>query len=523
MSAAINRAFLLKTRTGPTETVDSGEAYFWLEGTAVKYKDDTQTIKTLATGVTPEEVQDIIGTFITAGSSKVSVVYNDAGNTLTIDVVENQISHLNILNIGSNTHAQIDTHIANTSNPHGTTAAQVGLSNVDNTSDLNKPISTATQTALNLKEDDITATTSADYYRGDKTFQTLNKAAVGLGNVDNTSDANKPISTATQTALNLKYDASNPNGYETPAQLNTRDTNNRNRANHTGTQLSSTISDFSESVDDRVATLLVPGSGVSVSYNDAGNALTIASTITQYTGEDAQDAVGNILTDTASIDFTYNDPVNTITAAVLPAGVNHDALQNFVANKHIDHSTVSVLAGTGLTGGGDITVNRTLNLANTAVTPGTYGATTLHQITVDAQGRITAASNGPALALGDNFEEFTDLTAFTTTANTNQVAATFTTASKPTGKYRVGIQWDWSHNNATADSIYSVYMDGTQVSQEFRYELSDTATQLLNNHWFYYPTFGTVQTHTLELRCRNETAGQTVTVSQVRAEIWRVS
>lgn len=52
------------------------------------------------------------------------------------------------------------------------------------------------QSALDAKEDTITATTSADYYRGDKTFQTLNKAAVGLGNVDNTSDANKPVSTA---------------------------------------------------------------------------------------------------------------------------------------------------------------------------------------------------------------------------------------------------------------------------------------------------------------------------------------
>lgn len=39
-------------------------------------------------------------------------------------------------------------HEANTSNPHSVTKAQVGLSNVDNTSDANKPISTATQTAL---------------------------------------------------------------------------------------------------------------------------------------------------------------------------------------------------------------------------------------------------------------------------------------------------------------------------------------------------------------------------------------
>jgi len=53
-------------------------------------------------------------------------------------------------------------------------------------------------------EPTITATTSADYYRGDKTFATLNKTAVGLGNVDNTTDANKPVSTATQTALDAK-------------------------------------------------------------------------------------------------------------------------------------------------------------------------------------------------------------------------------------------------------------------------------------------------------------------------------
>ena len=82
--------------------------------------------------------------------------------------------------------------------------AAVGLSSVDNTSDTNKPISTATQTALNGKEATITAGTTSQYWRGDKTFQTLDKTAVGLSNVDNTSDANKPISTATQTALDEK-------------------------------------------------------------------------------------------------------------------------------------------------------------------------------------------------------------------------------------------------------------------------------------------------------------------------------
>lgn len=63
------------------------------------------------------------------------------------------------------------------------------------------------ETALNTKEPTITAGTTSQYYRGDKTFQTLDKNTIGLGNVNNTSDANKPVSTAQQTALNAKQDS----------------------------------------------------------------------------------------------------------------------------------------------------------------------------------------------------------------------------------------------------------------------------------------------------------------------------
>ena len=68
---------------------------------------------------------------------------------------------------------------------------------MDNTSDANKPVSTATQTALDLK-----ANIASPTFTG--TVGGITKSMVGLGNVDNTSDTNKPISTATQTALNGK-------------------------------------------------------------------------------------------------------------------------------------------------------------------------------------------------------------------------------------------------------------------------------------------------------------------------------
>jgi hypothetical protein len=75
----------------------------------------------------------------------------------------------------------------------------VGLGNVDNTSDALKPISTKTQEALDLKAD-----LNSPTFTG--TVSGINKIMVGLGNVDNTSDALKPISTKTQEALDLKAD-----------------------------------------------------------------------------------------------------------------------------------------------------------------------------------------------------------------------------------------------------------------------------------------------------------------------------
>lgn len=73
-----------------------------------------------------------------------------------------------------NTYATKDSlssHISDDSNPHKVTKDQVGLGNVDNTSDADKPVSTAVQEALNLKQD-----------KTDNALDTENKTVVGAIN-----------------------------------------------------------------------------------------------------------------------------------------------------------------------------------------------------------------------------------------------------------------------------------------------------------------------------------------------------
>lgn len=59
-------------------------------------------------------------------------------------------------------------HLANTNNPHSVTKSQVGLGNVDDTSDADKPISTATRKALDGKAPKTHASSSEDYGIGDR-------------------------------------------------------------------------------------------------------------------------------------------------------------------------------------------------------------------------------------------------------------------------------------------------------------------------------------------------------------------
>ncbi|WP_052659177.1 hypothetical protein [Pseudomonas sp. LFM046] len=90
----------------------------------------------------------------------------------------------------------------------------------------------------------------------------------GSAHADATTSASGFMSASDKTKLN---------GIAANATANDTDANLKNRTNHTGTQSASTISDFSEAVDDRVAALLVQGSNITLTYDDAAGTLTIAA------------------------------------------------------------------------------------------------------------------------------------------------------------------------------------------------------------------------------------------------------
>lgn len=117
----------------------------------------------IADETTARETADTaLGTRITDETSARQTADTGLGNRITAEATARAEADTELgADIGAETararqaeqtNAQaIATHIADRQNPHEVTKAQIGLGNVDNTSDLDKPISTATQSALNEK------------------------------------------------------------------------------------------------------------------------------------------------------------------------------------------------------------------------------------------------------------------------------------------------------------------------------------------------------------------------------------
>ena len=203
---------------------------------------DTTTHGTTGDIVGTSDIQALTFKSIDADANTITNIDNadiktlaaiDATKLADGSVSNTELQHLN--SVTSNVQDQLNTdagnlstHISDTANPHTVTADQVGLGNVDNTSDFNKPVSLAQQTALNLKADDSSLTShtgdatihfteasidhTAILNKGTNTHaqidthiadsanpHTVTATQVGLGNVDNTSDDTKNAANAVLT------------------------------------------------------------------------------------------------------------------------------------------------------------------------------------------------------------------------------------------------------------------------------------------------------------------------------------
>lgn len=206
-----------------------------------------------------------------------------------------------------------------------------------------------------------------------------------------------------------------------------------------------------------------------------------------FTDERAQDAVGTILTDTASVDFTYNDGTPSISAVVLPAGVDHDALSNFVANEHIDHSTVSIATGanSGLTGGGDITATRNLSVDINGTTAETSAdnadALLIHDDSAGALRKMTRANflSGISIASAGDINESSFTGLANNTANQTVTGLVFANGTVRSFKAQVSVLVD-----ATTDQFAVYELMGIQRGADWQMSevfTGDTITGLSFN------------------------------------------
>ena len=390
---------------------------------------------------------------------------------------------------------RVDTHIANEENPHKVTKAQVGLGNVDDTSDKNKPISDATQSALDLKADasalDLKADASAlsEHVLNKLNPHEVSKTQVGLGNVDNTSDKEKPISDATQEALNLKADTSsltahindkdNPHtvtkaqiglgSVEDGAQINIIESISVNTANVTPINKNVNIT---VPTDAQIKAIKVNNAAnadvadVATNYNDAGGTKkTILSLDTRLTENESSTATANSTANTAksSIDTHIANKEN-------PHGVTKAQIG---LGNTVDGAQVNVLEGIQIDGTNQTITNKKVNLITTSSSNPSDSAFALKGF-VNSSINALAAFYITKDADGNPFSTHAELVGATTFYSGGEVRV-------PTRNDYAIVLKDEVNGGATHNSTRYTYNNGWEFQYIFNYQFTQAQIDALNS------------------------------------------
>lgn len=114
---------------------------------------------------------------------------------------------------------------------------------------------------------------------------------------------------------------------------------------------------ITEAVQDAIATSLIEGAGIDITYDDTANTITIAAT-GSYSAEQARDDIAAALVEGAGIDITVDDTANTITIAASGSGYSDEQARDAIA--------AALIEGSGI----DIVVDDTANTITISATGG---------------------------------------------------------------------------------------------------------------------------------------------------------